>query len=223
MAISKRDSGGRRPRAEKCGRKNSRRSGRQDSSCRSGKRRATPPARSHGSAGGRYLRGGRRPRQCRSAPLLPSATPPCSFSFGILKRMQTIVGVLRGGPSREHEVSLRSGAAKLANLPEERYTARDIYIDRKGQWHDRGRPTAPERVLRQIDVALIGLHGEYGEDGEVQKLLEKFGVPYSGADSFGSYLAMHKIMAKTRAREAGLLTPEFRYIENRESIAEAAK
>ena len=129
--------------------------------------------------------------------------------------MQTIVGVLRGGPSREHEVSLRSGAAMLANLPEERYTARDIYIDRKGQWHDRGRPTAPERVLRQIDVALIGLHGEYGEDGEVQKLLEKFGVPYSGADSFGSYLAMHKIMAKTRTKEAGLLTPEFRYIEDR--------
>lgn len=127
--------------------------------------------------------------------------------------MQTIVGVLRGGPSREHEVSLKSGAAILANLPEERFTARDIYIDKSGQWHDRGRPTAPERVLRQLDVVLIGLHGEYGEDGEVQKLLERFGVRYAGADSFGSYLAMHKLMAKMRAREAGLLTPEFRYIE----------
>lgn len=92
---------------------------------------------------------------------------------------------------------------------------RDIYIDREGNWHDRGRPTAPERILRQIDVALIGLHGEYGEDGEVQKLLERFGVPYSGTDSFGSHLAMHKVMASTHAREAGLLTPEFRYIENR--------
>ena len=71
--------------------------------------------------------------------------------------MQTIVGVLRGGPSREHEVSLRTGAAILANLPEERYLARDLYIDRSGQWHDRGRPTAPERALRQIDAALIGL------------------------------------------------------------------
>ena len=129
--------------------------------------------------------------------------------------MQTVVGVLRGGHSREHEVSLRSGAAILANLPEERYTARDIYIDKNGQWHDRGRPTAPERILRQVDVILNGLHGEYGEDGEVQKLLERFGVPYSGADSFGSYLAMHKIMAKSRAKEAGLLTPEFRYIEDR--------
>ena len=128
--------------------------------------------------------------------------------------MQTVVGVLRGGPSREHEVSLRSGATMLANLPEERYSTRDIYIDKNGQWHDRGRPTEPERILRQIDVALIGLHGEYGEDGEVQKLLERFGVPYAGADSFGSYLAMHKLMSKTRAKEAGLLTPEFRFVEN---------
>jgi D-alanine-D-alanine ligase len=137
--------------------------------------------------------------------------------------MQTIVGVLRGGPSREHEVSLKSGAAILANLPEERYTARDIYIDRKGQWHDRGRATTPERALRQIDVALIGLHGEYGEDGEVQKLLERFGVPYTGADSFGSYLAMHKLMSKVRAREAGLLTPEFRHIERVEDSEEGAR
>ncbi len=136
--------------------------------------------------------------------------------------MQTIVGVLRGGPSREHEVSLKSGAAMLVALPEERYAARDIYIDRNGQWHDRGRPVAPERVLRQLDVVLLGLHGEYGEDGEVQKLLELFGVPYAGADSFGSYLAMHKVMAKARAQEAGLLTPESHFVEREEDINDAA-
>ncbi|HUY05630.1 MAG TPA: D-alanine--D-alanine ligase [Candidatus Paceibacterota bacterium] len=135
--------------------------------------------------------------------------------------MQTIVGVLRGGPSREHDVSLKTGAAILANLPEERFVVRDIYIDRRGQWHDRGRATTPDRVLRQIDVALLGLHGEYGEDGEVQKLLERFGVPYAGAYSFGSYLAMHKLMAKVRAQEAGLLTPAFRHIE-RAADSEAA-
>ncbi|MFA5998060.1 MAG: D-alanine--D-alanine ligase [Candidatus Paceibacterota bacterium] len=135
--------------------------------------------------------------------------------------MQTIVGVLRGGPSREHEVSLKTGAAMLANLPEERFSVRDIYIDRNGVWHDRGRPVEPERILRQLDAVLIGLHGEYGEDGEVQKLLERFGVPYAGADSFGSYLAMHKLMAKARAQEAGLLTPASHFVE-RATDAEAA-
>jgi len=73
-----------------------------------------------------------------------------------------------------------------------------------------------------VDVILNGLHGEYGEDGEVQKLLERFGVPYVGSDSFGSYLAMHKLMSKTRAKEAGLLTPEFRYVENVEDGEQAA-
>lgn len=130
--------------------------------------------------------------------------------------MQTVVGVLRGGPSREHEVSLKTGAAMLASLPEDRYLARDIYIAKDGVWHDRGRATTPDRVLRQIDVALIGLHGEYGEDGEIQKLLDRFGVRYTGADSLGSYLAMHKLMSKIRAKEAGLNTPEFRYIERTE-------
>lgn len=134
--------------------------------------------------------------------------------------MQTVVGVLRGGPSREHEVSLQSGAAILAGLPGERFETRDIYIDRSGQWHDRGRPVAPERILRQVDVVLNGLHGEYGEDGEVQKILERFGVPFAGADSFGSYLAMHKLMSKARAEEAGLLTPRFHYIERKEESEE---
>lgn len=136
--------------------------------------------------------------------------------------MQTIVGVLRGGPSREHEVSLKTGAAMLANLPEEKFVARDIYIDKNGQWHDHGKPTSPERLLRQLDVALIGLHGEYGEDGEVQRLLERFGVPFVGTDSFGSYLATHKLMSKTRAKEAGLMTPEFHYIERVSDCESAA-
>jgi D-alanine-D-alanine ligase len=107
--------------------------------------------------------------------------------------MHTVVGVLRGGPSREHDVSLKTGAAIIANLPAERFVVRDIYIDKRGEWHDRGKVTPPERVLRQLDAALIGLHGEYGEDGEVQKLLERFGVP---------------------------LTPEFRHIERAEASEE---
>lgn len=130
--------------------------------------------------------------------------------------MQTVVGVLRGGPSKEHEVSLKTGATIIASLPPERFVVRDIYIDKSGQWHDRGKAVTPERVLRQLDVVLIGLHGEYGEDGQVQKLLERFGVPYAGADSFGSHLAMHKLMSKARAHEAGLRTPDFKHIESLE-------
>ncbi|MBU6214475.1 hypothetical protein KGM48_01340 [Patescibacteria group bacterium] len=136
--------------------------------------------------------------------------------------MQTIVGVLRGGTGREHDASLQSGAAILARLPEERYLARDIYIDRQGVWHDRGRPIPPERILRQIDVALLPLHGEFGERGEVQRLLRRFGVPYSGAEAYGTNLARHKVIAKAKARGEGFLTPDFYYIERREDAERQA-
>lgn len=125
----------------------------------------------------------------------------------------TVVGVLRGGPSKEHDVSLKTGHAIITNLPEDRYTTRDIYIDKEGAWYERGRPTSPDRVLSSVDAVVIGLHGEYGEDGEVQKLLERYGVPYTGSDSFGSYIAMHKVLTKERAKNIGLLTPKYRFIE----------
>ena len=133
------------------------------------------------------------------------------------------MAVLRGGPSREHEVSLKSGHTILSNLPKEQFPARDIYIDKQGVWHERGIPTTPDRVLRGVDVALIGLHGEYGEDGEVQKLLEQFGVPYAGANSFASYVAMHKVLAKEKAREAGLLTPKYAFVERESDIQSTAR
>jgi D-alanine-D-alanine ligase len=125
----------------------------------------------------------------------------------------TVVSVLRGGPSREHEISLRTGAAMLSNLSPELFIPRDIYIDKAGEWYERGRATLPAQILGGSDVVMVGLHGEYGEDGEVQKLLERAGVPFTGSDSFGSFLAMHKLLAKEKAREAGLLTPVYRFFE----------
>lgn len=128
----------------------------------------------------------------------------------------TVVGILRGGPSREHDVSLATGHAIMASLPRERYTVRDIFIDREGNWHERGLRTTPGKALSNMDVAVIALHGEYGEDGEVQKLLERFGIPYTGSDSFASFEAMHKVMAKEKARAAGIAVPRYEFIERME-------
>ncbi len=125
----------------------------------------------------------------------------------------TVVGVLRGGPSREHEISILSGHAIVANLSRERFIVKDIYIDKQGQWFERGKQSTPVDILRTVDVVVIALHGEYGEDGEVQKLLERLGIPYTGSDSLASYLAMHKVLAKERAKEAGLKTPKYYLVE----------
>ncbi len=134
----------------------------------------------------------------------------------------TVVGVLRGGPSSEHDVSLKTGHSILSHLPEDRYTARDLYIDKQGTWHERGVPTSPERVLPSLDSVIIGLHGEYGEDGGVQKLLERYGVPYTGSDSFASAVAMHKVLTKEKAMEAGLLTPKYYFVDEGADIEAAA-
>lgn len=114
------------------------------------------------------------------------------------------IGVLRGGPSSEYEVSLKTGASILKHLPSERYEGKDILIDRSGVWHLRGLPIEPRRALSQVDVVINGLHGTYGEDGTVQKILQMHNVPYTGSDALSSGIAMNKVMTKTRAAAAGL-------------------
>lgn len=130
----------------------------------------------------------------------------------------TVVGILRGGPSREHEISLQTGHAIMNALPRDRYTVRDIFIDREGNWLERGLRTTPGKALSNIDVAVIALHGTYGEDGEVQKLLERFGIPYTGSESFPSFEAMHKVLAREKARAAGIQVPKYEFIERHEDI-----
>ncbi len=132
--------------------------------------------------------------------------------------MKTIIGVLRGGPSHEHDISLATGNTILKNIPSESFTVRDIFIDQQGTWYVMGRPMQPSRVLDMIDVAIIGLHGEYGEDGGIQKILELHGIPYSGSNFFASFLAMHKALSKEFARDNGLHTPRYVLIESQNDI-----
>lgn len=129
-----------------------------------------------------------------------------------------VVGVLRGGPSSEHDISLKTGHAILTSLPIDQFTPRDIFIDRAGVWHEKGRPVAPENILRGLDVVVLGLHGAYGEDGKVQRLLEQHGVPYTGSDHLSSHFAMHKVLAKEKAIAAGLKTPRYRFIESADTL-----
>ena len=68
------------------------------------------------------------------------------------------VGVLRGGPSLEHNVSLKTGESVLRNLPQ-KYSAKDIFISKEGEWHLDGKPAHHDRIFRQIDVVFNALHG----------------------------------------------------------------
>ncbi len=124
---------------------------------------------------------------------------------------KTKVGVLRGGPSSEYEVSIKTGEAVLKNMPED-YEAVDIFIDKNGEWHIKGIKHEPQKAIRQVDVIFNALHGEYGEDGQVQEFLDKFGVPYTGSGAFASRVAMNKALAKTFVAKEGIKTPQYRII-----------
>ncbi|HVV14951.1 MAG TPA: ATP-grasp domain-containing protein [Candidatus Paceibacterota bacterium] len=121
--------------------------------------------------------------------------------------MRTVVGVLRGGPSSEYEVSLKSGASILQSLDREKYEPRDLFIDRSGQWHAAGAPVTPERALRGVDVAFNVIHGEYGEDGRLHDVLDSLGVPYTGANAEASMLAFDKARTKQALKKLGIRTP----------------
>ena len=132
------------------------------------------------------------------------------------------VGVLRGGPSLEHEVSLKTGESVLRNLPV-KYSAKDIFISKEGEWHLDGKPAHHDRIFRQIDVVFNALHGEYGEDGKVQQLLEAFGIPYTGSGVMASALGMNKILARQAFKNSGLKVPYGFEIILEKGLAETAK
>ncbi len=129
------------------------------------------------------------------------------------------VAVLRGGPSSEYDVSLKTGAGVLQNLGE-KYEAIDVLIDKKGVWHIHGVPFDPKHLDKRADVAFIAMHGEYGEDGTVQRLLEQLHVPFTGSGSLASAIGMNKVLAKKHFVNAGIKTPVHRVVTKEEYVPE---
>jgi len=122
------------------------------------------------------------------------------------------VGVIRGGISGEYKVSLASGAQVLEHLRSDamnkKYSAVDIFIDRDGIWHINGIPTAMSKIMRKVDVIINALHGDYGEDGKVQQLLEQWKIPYTGSGPFSSAIGYNKFLTKKEFAKLGINTPK---------------
>jgi D-alanine-D-alanine ligase len=123
------------------------------------------------------------------------------------------VAVLRGGPSSEYEVSLKSGAAVLAALRKLEYPHKDITITRKGEWLESGIVKSPENALEAVDVVFIALHGEYGEDGQVQRILQRLNIPFTGSSAFSSAVAFNKELTKHSLKEHGIKMAKHRKVD----------
>jgi len=111
------------------------------------------------------------------------------------------VAVLRGGPSSEYDISMQTGSGVLKALENSPYTTKDIIIAKNGEWLHNGFVKKPHEALLDIDVVFIGLHGTYGEDGTVQRMLERFNIPYTGSNSYASAIALNKALTKDHLKK----------------------
>lgn len=143
------------------------------------------------------------------------------------------IGILYGGNSAEHEISILSARHILSTLDRERFEPVLVGITRQGQWllqkeacllegsnaaharlgpgspHAGLAPTAGKQEAPGLDVVFPVLHGPQGEDGCVQGMLELAGIPYVGAGVLGSAVGMDKDVAKRLLMQAGIPVPAY--------------
>jgi D-alanine--(R)-lactate ligase len=154
------------------------------------------------------------------------------------------IGLLFGGASEEHPISVKSAQEVTRHLDLEKYQPFSVGITRSGSWmlcdgpdadweNGRCRPAvlSPDRGVHgllvvehgryesvRLDVVFPVLHGTLGEDGAIQGLLELSGIPYVGCGVQSSALCMDKSRAYMVARDAGIATPDFVTVTTREDV-----
>lgn len=145
--------------------------------------------------------------------------------------MKQKVGVIFGGMSTEHDVSMVSGTSILKNLNREKYEIFPIYIDKQGKWFRYTKEIEsieiltvgdtiteleeianPMEYLKNIDIVFPVLHGLYGEDGTVQGMLELLNKKYVGCKVLASSVCMDKVYAKVIFDKAGIKQAKYVYV-----------
>ena len=141
------------------------------------------------------------------------------------------LGVVFGGMSTEHDVSVISGCSVIKNLDKEKYEITPIYIDKNGNWFlytknvyeidilklgeeltDLQKIDNQFETLKSFYVVFPVLHGLYGEDGTIQGMLELLKVPYVGCRVLGSALCMDKVYTKIILERAGINQAKYVYV-----------
>ena len=138
------------------------------------------------------------------------------------------LGVIFGGTSTEHDVSIVSGTSVIKNLNKNKYEIYPIYINKQGEWF-KYEPTEQKlkvgddikvaekienicKYLKNLDVIFPVLHGLGGEDGSLQGMMELLKIPYVGSKILGSSLCMDKAYAKIIFEKANIPQAEYVYI-----------
>ena len=119
------------------------------------------------------------------------------------------VGVIMGGISSEREISLNSGNSIMENIDKNKYDVVPVVIDEKADIINK---------VKDLDFALLALHGKFGEDGTVQSVLQTLDIPYSGCGPLSSALCMDKDLTKVVLAANGIRTAKWLNVKSVEEI-----
>ena len=158
--------------------------------------------------------------------------------------MKTRIGLLFGGVSTEHEVSLRSARSIYEAFDHSQFEVLPIGVDKKGGWHFFDRDTfltysqrneiphiideegsqvpAVKEMRQAIDVIFPIIHGKHGEDGALQGLLTILNVPYVGPDVLSSAVSMDKDFSKQIVQKSGITVTKYIVLRSWDTIDENA-
>src|SRR5271170_970733 len=117
------------------------------------------------------------------------------------------IAVLMGGPSPEREVSLRTGAACAGALRECGYEVSEVVVEDEHFVVPAG-----------TELAFIALHGTFGEDGQVQDILNARGIPFTGASADISRITIDKEKTKEKFRQSGVPTPRGQIVHGLDEV-----
>lgn len=120
------------------------------------------------------------------------------------ENIQEHIGVLMGGISSEREISFKSGRAIVAALEKVPCAVSGIEINTEDEKQIMG-------LLKEegVDVAFVALHGKFGEDGGIQEILERGGIPFTGSGAGASRMAMNKALTQKMLKENRLPVPAY--------------
>jgi len=122
------------------------------------------------------------------------------------------IAILMGGPSSEHEISLKSGMNVYHNLPD-KYLKIPIVIDKNLFWHIDGKKYSQRKAIKllkekKIDLVFLTLHGKYGEDGKIQRILNKAKIKFTGSEEKASKIGIDKLKTYSVLKKHKILFPE---------------
>ena len=124
------------------------------------------------------------------------------------------LGLIYGGVSTEHEVSISSYESIVNNIDKDKYEITSFYISKDGTWFTDGKRTKEVfNSLKEMDCVFPILHGKNGEDGSIAGMLEIIGVSYVGCKTLSSAICMDKVITKKLLEKANISVAKYMFIK----------